>query len=110
MLADVGGDEDVEHHHGSGVDHHLRRGDELSVQQEEQARERHEVDDEREHAVERVAQEDHGDRPRERADRPDEEADLDHGYPNSQFALIACLRVENQFQRVTSPSRRVTRW
>ena len=76
--ADVGGDEDVEHHHRAGVDDDLRGGDELGVQEQEEPGERDEVDDEREHAVERVAQRDHRDRAAERADRPDEEGDLLH--------------------------------
>ena len=71
--ADVGGDEDVEHHHRAGVDHHLRGGDELGVQEQEEPRERDEVDDQREHAVEGVAKRDHRDRAAERADRPGEE-------------------------------------
>ncbi len=78
LLADVRGDEDVEHHHGAGVHDHLGRGDELAVQEQEQHRERHEVDDEREHAVERVLERDDADGARDRDERAQEEQDLDH--------------------------------
>ena len=47
--ADVADDEDVEHHHGARVDDHLRRGDELRAQQQEQHRQEDQVADEREH-------------------------------------------------------------
>ena len=76
--ADVGDDEDVEHHHRADVDDHLRRGDELRAQQQEQRRERQQVDHEREHRVERVAQGHGADRAREGADRGEEEEDLGH--------------------------------
>ena len=76
--ADVGGDEDVEDHHRARVDDDLRRGDELGVQEQEEPGERDQVDDQREHAVEGVAQRDHRDRPAEGADRAGEEGDIDH--------------------------------
>ncbi len=66
LAADVGDDEDVEHHHRAGVDDDLRRGDELGAQQHEEHGERDQMDDEREHAVEGVLERDHADRPRER--------------------------------------------
>ena len=77
-VADVGGDEDVEDHHRSGVDHDLGGGQELALQQEEEPGERDQVDDQREDAVEGVAEGDHRDRAAEAADRSQEEADLGH--------------------------------
>ena len=56
LAADVGDDEDVEHHHRARVDDDLGGGDELGAQQQEQRREREQVADERQHGVERVAQ------------------------------------------------------
>ena len=56
LVADVGDDEHVQHHHRAGVDDDLHRGDEFRAQQQEQHGQRDEVADEREHAVERVAQ------------------------------------------------------
>ena len=62
LAADVGDHEHVEHHHRAGVDDHLRGGDELRAQQQEQRRQPEQVADEREHRVERVAQEHGADR------------------------------------------------
>ena len=42
--ADVGDDEHVQDHHRARVDDHLRGGDELGAQQQEQRRERDQVD------------------------------------------------------------------
>ena len=53
--ADVGDHEHVQHHHGAGVDDHLRGGQELRLQQQEEHRQRDQVHDQRQHAVERVA-------------------------------------------------------
>ncbi len=47
--------EHVQHHHGARIDDHLCGGQELGPQQEEQHRQRDQVDDQRQHAVERVA-------------------------------------------------------
>ena len=78
LAADVGDDEDVEHHHGARVDDDLGRRDELRAQQQEQRRERQQVADEREHAVERVADRDDPNRPRNRPDSSQEEQHLRH--------------------------------
>ena len=56
--ADVGDDEDVEHHHRAGVDHDLGGGDELRAQQQEQRGQAQQVQHERQHANRRVAQHD----------------------------------------------------
>ena len=98
LAADVGDDEHVEHHHRAGVDDDLRGRDELGAQQQEQHRERDQVRDEREHAVERVAQRDHADRAGDHADRGDEEEDgLSVARPadrraSRSFALVAQRR------------------
>ena len=76
--ADVGDDEHVEHHHRAGVDDDLGGGDELGAQQQEQGGQRDQVADQREHAVERVAQRHDADRAGQRADRRDEEQDGAH--------------------------------
>ena len=74
--ADVGGDEDVEDHHRAGVDDHLGGRDELGVQDQEEAGQREQVHDQREHAVEGIAERDHrhrarrGHRSRRRRRRP----------------------------------------
>ena len=47
--ADVGGDEDVEDHDRAGVDDDLRGRHELGVEQQEQPREREQVNDQGEH-------------------------------------------------------------
>jgi hypothetical protein len=52
------------------------------VEDQEQARKRDQVNDQREHAVERVSQGDHGYRPPERTDRPGEEGDFFHRAPS----------------------------
>ena len=76
--AHVGGHEHVQDHHRPRVDDHLGGGDELRVQQQEEPGERHQVDDERQHAVERVSKRDHADGTGDGADRPGEEGDLHH--------------------------------
>ncbi len=73
--AHVGDDEHVEHHDGARVHDHLGGGDELGPQQQEQGRQRDQVEDQREHAVERVAQRDDADRAGQRTDRGQEEED-----------------------------------
>ena len=87
VAADVGDDEDVEHHDRAGVDDDLRGGDELRAQQQEQRRQRQQVPDEREHVVEGVRVPDDADRAREGADRRDEEEDLGHGRRKKLLAL-----------------------
>jgi hypothetical protein len=74
----VGDHEHVQNHHRTGVDDHLCGGDELGAQQQEQGGERDQVEGERKHAVERIAQQNHTDRARDRADRRDEEEDGGH--------------------------------
>ena len=76
--ADVGDHEHVQHHHCARIHHDLGGGDELGAQQQEQHRQRDQVDDQRQHAVERVADGDHADRTGDRADRADEEQDGAH--------------------------------
>ena len=78
LPADVGDDEDVEDHDRARVDDHLGGGDELGAQQQEQRRQPEQVADEREHRVERVAQDDRAERPGEGDDRSEEEGDLGH--------------------------------
>ena len=78
LPADVGDDEDVEHHDGAGVDDDLRRGDELRAQQQKQRREAQQVRDERQHRVERVAHRNDPDRPRHGPDPGHEEQHLSH--------------------------------
>ena len=76
--ADVRGDEHVEHHHGARVDHDLGGGDELGVEGQKEARERHQMDDQREHAVEGVLERDDRNRAANGADRAGEEHHLFH--------------------------------
>ena len=76
--ADVGDHEHVQHHHRPGVHHNLGGGDELGPQQQEQRRQRDQVTDQRQHAVERVAQHHHAERAGQGADRGDEEQDGAH--------------------------------
>ena len=78
VVADVGDDEHVQDHHGARVHDHLHRRDELGAQQQEQDRERDQVGDEREHAVEGVAQHDDADGAGDRAETGEEEQDLGH--------------------------------
>ncbi len=80
-VADVGDDEHVQHHHGAGVDDDLRGGDEFGAQQQEQHGEREQVDDEREHGEEGVAQRDHADRAGDGAERGEEEQQRAHCSP-----------------------------
>ena len=79
--ADVGDDEDVEHHDRARVDDDLRGGHELGAQQQEQRGQREQVAHQREHRVERVAQGDGSHGAGDRADRGDEEDDLRHCEP-----------------------------
>ncbi len=72
-VADVGDDEDVEHHHRAGVHDDLHGGDEFRAQQQKQHGQRDQVRDEREHAVEGVAQQHHAERAGDRAERGEEE-------------------------------------
>ena len=78
LAADVGHHEHVEHHDGAGVDDDLRRGDELGAQQQEERRQREQVEDQRQHGVEGVAHGGDADRARDRADPCDEEEDSSH--------------------------------
>ena len=68
--------EHVEHHHRARVDHDLGSGEELRLEQQEQHRQRDQVPDQREHAVERVAQHHDAEGAGDRAQRGDEEHDL----------------------------------
>ena len=86
--ADVGDHEHVQDHHRAGVHDHLGGGDELGAQQQEQRGERDQVEREREHAVERVAQHHDAERAGDRADRGDEEQDRAH----SPSRRRACAR------------------
>ena len=81
--ADVGDDEHVENHHRARVDHDLGGGDELGPEQQEQRREREQVGDQRQDAVERIAQHDHADRAGDRPKPGDEEEHLCHVRPEN---------------------------
>ena len=73
--AEVGDDEEEHDHDGARVDEHLRGGDELGREQQIEDRERDEVPDQGERAVEGVREEHHGEaagEERERRDDPDE--------------------------------------
>ena len=106
--ADVGDDEHVEHHHRAGVDDDLGRGDELGAQQQEQRRQADQVHDEREHAVERVAQRHHRDRAGQRADRRQEEEDRAHGaYSPSRRSGVRSIGSASSISLVKIRSERV---
>jgi hypothetical protein len=72
---DVGDHEHVEDHHRARVDDHLRGRDELGAQQQEEGRERDQVHDQREDAVEGVALEDYAQSPADREESRNEEDD-----------------------------------
>jgi hypothetical protein len=85
--ADVSDDEDVEDHHGAGVDDDLSGGDEGRAEQEEEHRQREEVDDQGEDAVEGVAHRDDADRAAEGAERRPEEEDRFHYSPSARSGV-----------------------
>ena len=83
----VGDDEYVEDHHGAGVDDHLRSCHERRAQQQEQDRQREEVDDQGEDAVEGVAQDDDAEGAAEGAERRSEEEDGFHYSPSARSGV-----------------------
>ena len=101
--ADVGDDEQVQHHDRADVDDHLGGRQELRAQQQEERGEREQVADERQHRVERVAQRHRPDRAREGADRRQEEEDLGHAGAEATRppSAAACARAA---PRGASPS------
>jgi hypothetical protein len=87
VAAYVGDHEDVEDHHGAGVDDNLRGGYEGRAEQEEEDREGEEVGDQGEDAVEGVAHGDDADRAADRAQGRREEEDRFHYSPSARSGV-----------------------
>src|SRR5579859_5428093 len=88
-----GDDEEEEHHHGASVDEHLDGGDEDRLEREEEEREAQQIDDQAEHAVDGVAEEDDAERRGDGDERQHEEGELlrgHGGYFSSPATPVSC--------------------